>query len=215
MLLLESIINLIVSIMKKSNIVNLNIKDEIQFFINDKKAKQATNINFHTIKHLKQQGKILRPALMKNNLIGYVIQSPVWFLYEKGDINNDQFAAGLKYNQDCTLANLDNMSKQTYDGLPMSPSSKPSNKEPKQRQLDAAKRVYEVKKYFKIRGQHINIRILDLFFEQEKTITYIKAALRVGHKRIKEVIIEALDLMVNNYKKHENSNKQTISRIRA
>lgn len=187
--------------MRKNNIVGLDIKKEIQFFVSDKKAQTALNINFNTIKHLKQQGKILRPALMRNNLIGYVIQSPLWFLYEKGDINNDQFAVGLRYSRDCTLANLDNMSKQSYDGLPMDPSSKPSNKEPRQSQLDAARRLEEIKKYFRLRRQHVNIRILDLFFEQEKTITYIKSYLKIGHKRIKEVILEALDLMVNNYNK--------------
>lgn len=187
--------------MKKSKVVNLDIKNEIQFFISDSKAKKATNINFQAIKQLKSQGKLLRPALMRNNLVGYVIQSPVWFLYEKGDINNDQFAAGLRYSQDCTLANLDNMSKQSYDGLPMSLSSKPCNKEPRQKQLDAAKRVSEVKRKMKIKRKFVDIRVIDLFFEQEKTITYIKSALRIGHKKIKDIIIEALDLMVCDYNK--------------
>lgn len=186
-----------------SAVTNLDIKKEVQFFVSENKARAATNINFDLIKQLKRQGKVLRPALMKNNLISYIIQSPIWFLYEKGDINQDQFAAGLKYTEDCTLANLDNMSKPSYDGLMTGPSSKAPNKEPKQGQIEAYKRIYEVKKGLRLRRKFLDLRVLELFFEEEKTITSIKLTLKIGHKRIKEIVLDNLDLMVTKYKKNK------------
>ena len=184
-------------------VTNLEINDEVKFFISENKAKKfATHINFDAIRQLKQQGKILRPALMKNNLIAYVIQSPLWNYYEKGDIDSTLFAVGLKYTNDHFESLRDNMAKQSYDGLPMSISSKSGNKEPSQKQIDAFKRVCLVKRELNRISQYptpkkrvLNRRyaqILELFLEKEIKIAEMKVIMNLGHQSLKQRIIEAL-----------------------
>lgn len=187
------------------------IQEELKNFITDKKAeKLATHINFEAIRQLRSQGKSVKAALMKNNLVAFVIQSPLWQFYEKDEIDSKLFAAGQQYSRDYFLSIKDNMAKQTYDGSFVI-SSSPSNKEPSHKQIEAYRRLEEVKRELNRRSHYLipkqkthnkrYVQILELFLEQEKGIVEIMEVFKMRHGGVKQRIIEALEISVKIYQK--------------
>jgi len=176
--------------------MQLAFKEKINHPISDSSAcKIGSNINFDMIKQLKKQGKLVRGYIMKNNLIAYAIQSPLWSLYQNNSICSKLFAAGFQYSRDYLYSIKDNMAKQTYDGSSFL-SSRNSSKEPSQKQIDAYLRYYKAKQNLEEKSY-----ILDMFLCAEKNINEIEKVLRKRHATVKDEIITALVQLAIYYKK--------------
>ena len=206
---------------RTKTLVGFEISNEIQCFISDEKAeKLATHINFNAIAQLRKKGKKVVAALMKNHLVAYIIQSPLMQYFESSDITHELFAAGLEYSKDYRTRFANAISQPIFDGSFIS-SAKPTSKDPKQKRVDAGKRITYVNDELRKKGEfiqrtknfkefkHLKVsvmgnkryqEILELFLVKEVGIAEIKDYMRLGHNTIKVRIIEALHIVKDVYK---------------
>lgn len=188
------------------------ILQEIIRPVDDKTAKKhAFNIKLQAIEHLRSEGKIVRAVLLKNNLIAFIIQSPLYAYFEKGKVGQDEFAAALKYSRDYFISVQDNMAKQSYDGTGISERGfRSPNKEPSQNQIEAHRRIEEIKRELnrcsqyplpknKIHNKRY-VSIIEAFLERELNITEVMKIVRLSHAHLMQRIVEALEIIARVYK---------------
>jgi len=146
-----------------------------------------------------KKGKTVKAILLKNNLIAFIIQAPIWVFFEKEEIDSKLFYSGLKYSKDYFLSAVDNMAKQRYDGTGIGANSfKAPNKEPSQASIDADKRINQIKDRLKINEK----KIVEFFFEQEKDFATTMIKFNITRYHLKKVLIQILETMREYYEKN-------------
>ena len=197
----------------KKLLSTLEIQEEIEKIVSDDFAKKhATNLRFELVIKLRKMGKLARFVLMKNNLIGCVIQSPLLHFFEKGCITQEMFAAGLQYSRDYFISAQDNMARQSYDGTGLNAKNfRKPNKEPSAKQIEAHRRIELIKRELNRKSQYpipkqkiINrryVQVVEFFLEQEKPISFLEERLQIGFPKAKARIIEVLEILAETYPK--------------
>lgn len=197
------------------SITIFEISQEIKCFLSEDKAKKiGSHVNLEAIKHLRKKGKKVRAVLMKNNLVTYIIQSPLWVYFEKGDITADLFAAGIKYSEDYLEGIRYSMAQPIYEGEFIG-TGLSTGKELPQSQIEAAWRIFVINKNLNKKevGANKSERetlkeiddnqyqfLLELFLIEEIGIEDLRIKIGIRRNSVKKKIIEALRIVSEVYK---------------
>lgn len=170
------------------------IKSYIPKHKEEQEIKRIPNhINLQVIKQLKSKDKFPRAYLLKNNLIAYVIQSPLYLMYEKEEITTKQFMKGLSYGINYIGSLNVNIKSSSYfsDVLGINTKGGFSKQPTYHYQVGASKKLINMQKEL----TPLQIKILNCFIGEEMSVRLIKETLKLGHYKIKKEIINSLKLL--------------------
>lgn len=171
------------------------------------KVNKSINANLQLIKKLRDEGKSVEPFRMKNNQIGYIIQSPLNRYFAKEDIDMDMFAAGLEYQKDYTACHQDPLSsKVIIDGTSITQkSTKRREKFVSNRHINASTRIKEIKRLLSILSpKDYNYEtLISLILEQELSLRKIEQLTASHRKTIKKNVRNALGIIRDFYYKEK------------
>jgi len=162
------------------------------------------NHNLKQIEQLKKLGLSVKPVLMKNNQISYIIQSPLQRYYAKDDIDLGLYAAGQRYQLDYELMHQDPFSsKVIMDGSSItSAGGKRHEKSLSSKQIKASSNIAQIKKALKIlsTGKCNYEKLISYVLESEFSLNKINQLTKSHRLTIKKNIIRALKIIEKYYK---------------
>lgn len=167
-------------------------------------AALLANHNLKQIEQLKKLGLSVKPVLMKNNQISYIIQSPLQRYYAKDDIDLGLYAAGQRYQLDYELMHRDPFSsKVIMDGSSISEKGgKRHEKSLSTKQLRASSNIMQIKKMLKMLStQKCNYeKLISYVLESEFSLNKINQLTKSHRLTLKKNIIKALKIIEKYYK---------------
>tara|TARA_Y100000592_G_scaffold49713_1_gene78739 strand:- start:13887 stop:14507 length:621 start_codon:yes stop_codon:yes gene_type:complete len=167
-------------------------------------AALLANHNLKQIEQLKKLGLSVKPVLMKNNQISYVIQSPLQRYYAKDDIDLGLYAAGQRYQLDYELMHRDPFSsKVIMDGSSINEKGgKRHEKSLSTKQLRASSNILQIKKMLRMLStQKCNYeKLISYVLESEFSLNKINQLTKSHRLTLKKNIIKALEIIQKYYK---------------
>ena len=202
--------------------------NEIKANLSDKTALKSDNYaKYETIRALRREGRTVRAKLMKNDFVAWVVESPLWGMYDKETISVELFHAGLRYISDYERSQQASISKPIFDVFC---GSAFKEKEYSKSHIEAIHRIKQIKKlldeksiiktskYFKkhksykTQNQNKKLKLIaELSLEQGKSINNkkdeygnsilgIQGIINIKTLYIQERVIECLELIESYYK---------------
>lgn len=185
--------------MKKPATSYAILKESNKLLEDDLKAGMLGNHNLKQIQKLKDLGLSVKPVLMKNNQISYVIQSPLERYYAKDDIDLSLYAAGQRYQVDYEMSHRDPFSsKVVMDGSSItSAGGKSHEKYISSRQLNSAQNIKDLKKLLKVLSpQKCDYeKLVSYVLESELSLNKINQLTKSHRITLKKNIIKALRII--------------------
>ena len=170
--------------------------------------KRATNINFETIRAIERSGKTARALLMKNNQVAMMIESPLWSMYIKDLIDENEFAAGYRYSLDYFTSIRDSLAKQSWKSFARGYKNEIIG--PNDEQIEASGRIYKIKRELDRVSQVpkkeviLNKRLsqlVELLIENESGVVEIASKMKIDWPSITKRLKEALYVIARCYGK--------------